>query len=211
MTKEKYQGDLVVLVADKNMEFSIKGVLERPEALGISQISVEIYTHIGRDPGCLNKGDGFLHSFVNKCRHALIMLDREGCGREKESREMLEEEIEERLSKSGWNDRAAAIVIDPELEAWLWSDSPEVDSALGWKGKSPSLRTWLKKKEFFKGDSPKPSPPKNAAEEALKKVFKPRSASIYYQVAKSVSLKRCEDPAFLKLKEKLTQWFKKDI
>lgn len=104
-----------------------------------------------------------------------------------------------------------AIVIDPELEAWLWSDSPEVDNALGWKGKSPSLRTWLKEKEFFKGDSLKPSPPKNAAEEALKKVFKPRSASIYYQAAKSVSLKRCEDPAFLKLKEKLTQWFKKGI
>ncbi len=208
MMKEKYQGDLVVLVADKNMEFSIKGVLERPEALGIFQISVEIFTHPGRDPGCLNKGDDFLRPFVNKYRYALIMLDRQGCGREKQSREMLEEEIEERLSKSGWNDRAAAIVIDPELEAWLWSDSPEVDSALGWKGKSPSLRTWLKEKEFFKGDSPKPSPPKNAVEEALKKVLKPRSSFIYYQVAKSVSLKRCEDPAFLKLKEKLTQWFK---
>ncbi len=211
MMKGKYQGDLVVLVADKNMEDSMRGILERPQSLGIPKIDFVIYTHPKRDPGCFVDGHKYLLREVNKFQHALVMFDHDGCGREKKSREMLEEELERRLSKSGWNDRAAAIVIDPELEAWLWSDSPEVDSALGWQGKSPSLRAWLKEKGFFKGNTPKPSAPKNAVEEALKKVFKPRSASIYYQVAKSVSLKRCEDPAFLKLKEKLIRWFKKGI
>lgn len=211
MIGNKYRGDLVVLVADKNMEYSVRGILERPQSLGIPKIDFVIYTHPKRDPGCFVDGHNYLLREVNKFHHALVIFDREGCGRDRLTRKELENEIEIRLSSSGWGERAAAIVIDPELEAWLWSDSPEVDSALGWEGKSPSLRTWLKEKEFFKEDSPKPSPPKNAVEEALKKVFKPRSASLYYQVAKSVSLKRCSDPAFLKLKEKLTLWFKKDI
>lgn len=207
MINGKFQGDLVVLVADKNMEFSMKGVLQRPEALGVHQILFNIYLHKGRDPGCLLEGHDFLRLFVNKYKHALIMLDRKGCGKENLSRQELEKEIESRLSINGWGDRAAAIVIDPELENWFWSDSPEVDAVLGWKGKSPALRTWLMNQKLLEENSLKPSPPKEAVESALKEVRKPRSSSIYLQIAGKVSLKRCKDPAFLKLREILIQWF----
>jgi hypothetical protein len=37
MNSEQDRYDLVVLVADKNMENSIKGILERPESIRISQ------------------------------------------------------------------------------------------------------------------------------------------------------------------------------
>ncbi len=206
----KYEGDLVVLTACKDIEFSIRGVLQRPESLGIAKINFKIFVHKGRDPGCRKHGVDFLRTFVNKYKHALIVLDREGCSREDETREKLEQDLEERLSKSGWNDRAAAVVIDPELENWLWSDSPKVDEALGWQGKKPSLRSWLKEQGFLKDNAPKPSPPKKAVEEALRKVFKPRSSTIYYDIAHNVSLNRCKDRAFLKLKEKLLLWFKRD-
>jgi hypothetical protein len=95
------------------------------------------------------------------------------------------------------------------LENWLWSDSPEVDAALGWKGKSTPLRNWMMNQGFLKKNSLKPSPPKEAVESALREVCKPRSSSLYLQIAEKVSLKRCKDPAFLKLKEKLFQWFGK--
>jgi len=207
MTGKKYPKDLVVLVADKNMEFSLRGILQRTKALGIGEIDFEIYQHILRDPGCFLNGHQTLLRFLNKFRHALVMLDREGCGRENKTREELESEIEARLVSSGWGNRAAAIVIDPELEIWVWSDSPEVDAALGWKGNSPSLRTWLENKGFFKDNYSKPDFPKKAVEEVLREVRKPRSASIYKQIADKVSLKRCKDPAFQKLKDKLVQWF----
>jgi len=35
--------DLVILVADKNMEYSVKGILSRPQALSIRQITFDIF------------------------------------------------------------------------------------------------------------------------------------------------------------------------
>lgn len=207
MNDVKYPRDLVVLVADKNMEYSIKSILERPQSLGIKKLDFIIYPHPKRDPGCLVSSHYYLLREVNKFQHALVMFDREGCGREHKTRTELENEIEERLSSSGWGNRAAAIIIDPELENWVWSDSPELDAAIGWQGMSTPLRSWLKEKNFLADNSLKPYPPKKAFEDALKKVRKPRSSSIYKQIADRVSLKRCQDPAFLKLKEKLHQWF----
>lgn len=207
MTADKFPGDLVVLVADKNMEYSIRGILDRPQSLGIKKIKFVIYRHPKKDPGCFVGAHEFLRHFSKEFQHALVMFDREGCGREHKTRTELENEIEERLSSSGWGNRAASIVIDPELENWVWSDSPELDAAMGWKGISTPLRTWLKDKNFLANNSLKPSPPKKAFEDALKKVRKPRSSYIYKQIADKVSLKRCQDPAFLKLKEKLVQWF----
>lgn len=90
----QYDKDLVVLAADKDMEFTMKGILHRPHSLGIKPISFETYRHPQKDPGCLQEGHDFLRPFVNKFRHALLMLDRRGCGKENMGRERLEEEIE---------------------------------------------------------------------------------------------------------------------
>jgi hypothetical protein len=38
-------------------------------------------------------------------------------------------------------------------------------------------------------------------------VRKPRSSAIYLELARSVSTDRCTDPAFLKLKRCLREWF----
>ena len=44
-------------------------------------------------------------------------------------------------------------------------------------------------------------------EKILRMKSKPRSSSIYLALAKRVSLQRCQDPAFLKLKTTLASWF----
>jgi hypothetical protein len=44
----------------------------------------------------------------------------------------MENDLEARLSQSGWpSGCCAAIVIDPELELWVWSRSPHVPAVLG--------------------------------------------------------------------------------
>lgn len=112
------------------------------------------------------------------------------------------------MSKNGWGDRAAAIVIEPELEAWVWSISKQVDEKLGWSNRSPKLREWLQRETaFWPADQAKPARPKEAMEKALREVRKPRSSSIFEDLAKSVSLKGCSDPAFAKLTGKLVEWF----
>lgn len=202
-----YPFDLVVLVPDKNMEAAVRGMLSRPRALGIREIKYDTFIHIERDPGCLNRGHDFLRPMVKKYQHALVMLDRQGCGQEHLPREVLEKMVRDNLQQSGWGERADSVVLDPELEVWLWSESPQVASCLGWPSDTKNLRDWLKAKGLWDYDSLKPADPKAATERVLREVRKPRSSAMYAEVARQVSLKRCTDSAFRKFKELLQSWF----
>ena len=55
---EKQQKDLVVLVADQDIEFCLKGLLSRHKSLNPRKLSTQyydVYRHPGKDPGCLHK------------------------------------------------------------------------------------------------------------------------------------------------------------
>ena len=195
-----FESDLVVLTADKNMKFAIEGLLNRPQALAVRPISAVFYIHPESDPGCLLHADDFLRPFIKRFAHAIVMFDLEGCGKEKRTRHELEQQVVSALSRSGWEDRAAATVIDPELENWVFSDSPEVDRVLGWRGNNPSLRTWLENQDYLAAGQIKPARPKEAMEAALRHVRMPRSSSIYGHLAQNVGFGRCTDNAFQKLK-----------
>lgn len=184
-----YAKDLVVLVADKAMEQSVKALLTRPHEMGVRPIINDVFRHDHQDSGCFNDCHGHLQK-KGWCRpygHALVMLDKAFDKQkkyQKHSAEELESIMESRLSGSGWDDRAAAIMIDPELEAWVWSDSPELDRCLGWDGQNPDLRSWLRQKGLLVEGSAKPADPKAAMLAALKKVGLPPSASIFKNLAK---------------------------
>jgi hypothetical protein len=198
--------DLIALVADKGIECALLGLLARPQALGTRQIKCDVFTHPERDPACLRKAVPFLRPHTSAYRCALVVFDREGCGKEREPREQLEEEVETALGNSGWRDRAAAIVIDPELENWVWSESPEVDHVLGWAESLKRLRRWVSE-QGFSISSGKPDRPKEAMEAALRHARKPRSSALFRQLAERVSLERCQDQAFEKLRARLRAWF----
>lgn len=65
MTNEG-QKDLVILAADKDTEFTLKGILRRHQSLGIRQPSYDLFVHPHHDPGCLRTGHDFLRSFTNR-------------------------------------------------------------------------------------------------------------------------------------------------
>lgn len=130
-----------------------------------------------------------------------------GADRMQDTRETIEQRVEQRLGSSGWNKRARAIVLDPEFECWVWSDSPEVDHCLGWSSRQPDLRTWLKEQDLWPADALKPQDPKKAFLRALREVGKSRSSTIFETLGQRVSLARCSDPAFNKLRETLQDWF----
>ena len=204
-----WDADLVVLVADGNMYSAMQGLLSRPESLGIRSVRFNIFVHVERDPGCFLRGHDFLRPMANRYAHGLLLFDRMGSGQEVQEKEALERTVNDRLANTGWGDRAAAIVLDPELEVWVWSDSPEVDRCLGWKGQPHDLRGWLGNQGLWPHGSSKPGNPKRAVELALRQMNKPRSSSIYIQLAKSVSLQKCTDPAFNSFKEIMKKWFEK--
>ncbi|BCV20947.1 hypothetical protein hamaS1_10160 [Moorella sp. Hama-1] len=144
---------------------------------------------------------------VKSHHYALIVFDRMGCGREAMNRRDIEKVVENNLVSGGWDNRAAAVVIDPELEVWVWSNSPEVANTLGWPSDMPDLKDWLKTKGYWTDNSIKPSDPKLAFEQVLYQTRKPRSSAIYEQLGRRVSFQRCTDPAFGKFKRTLQRWF----
>ena len=199
--------DVIVLVADSNMEAALRGLLSRHEALGIRMIDAQILRHPQRDSGCCKGGVDFLSAFTNQFEYAWLMFDREGCGQDEQTPADLEERIEERLSHSGWRGRAKTLVLDPELETWVWSESPHVAQCLGWDNESVPLRQWLADRGYLRTGQAKPERPKEALEAALYCSRTPRSSAIYRHLAETVSLRGCTDRAFLKFTSVMQLWF----
>jgi hypothetical protein len=205
-----FANNLIILVADRNTQFLMQGLLIRHQSFGITDLSASlehIFVHFQRDAGCYNGCSEFLRPYTKDYEHCLVIFDHEGSGQENKSRDAIENELEQKLSLSGWGNRAKVIVLEPEIEAWVWSDSPHIEEILGWRERTPNLRNWLKTKGFIKNEEIKPTRPKEAVEEAMREVRKPRSSAVYQQIAERVSFKNCTDKSFLKLKITLQEWF----
>lgn len=197
--------DLAILAADSMIENGLVGVLERREALGIREVTLQTWTHLERDPGCRLSAHDFLRPFASRFSRALVVFDLHGCGAEGSAADV-EEEVEGLLARNGWGDRASVVAIDPELEVWVWSDSPEVPEVLGWDRGQP-LRDWLKHRGLWPESALKPDRPKEALRAALRELRVPHSAMLFYELASRVSVQRCTDRSFEKLKGLLVEWF----
>ena len=202
--------DLVALVADKDIEFVLRGLFSRPKALDIRSINADIQIHTQRDSGCAVHGVSFLSSLSQQYEYGLLMFDHEGSGKEDMPREDLQKALNEEFVRPPWEGRARAIVLEPELEAWVWSDSPHVDEIAGWKGRRPPLRDWLVEQGWLRAGQVKPDRPKEAFQKVLREAHKQRSPSLYRQLAEEVSLRRCQDAAFGEFKDIMRGWFPVD-
>lgn len=138
--------DLVVLVADKNIQFALRGALGRPQALGIRAMTHEFRTHMGRDGGVRATGVEVLAPEASRFRHALMVFDFEGCGQEHKDLLALEAELDSQL-RLVWGARAKAIIISPEVDIWLWGADVVLREALFWP-QHGSIREWLLAKGF---------------------------------------------------------------
>lgn len=199
--------DLVCLVADKNIQASIEAILGRHEALGVRAIQFETIVHPHRGPGCFHRAAELLKGYRDRAGHAIVVLDRAWGGAPANTGVELEHQLESSLRSAGLVDWACAVVIDPELEVWVFSNSPHVENLLGWQGESGRLRQALSDQSLWPAGLPKPPDPKAAVEWALWRARKPRSSSIYRELAGRVSFDGCQDRSFLRLRDLLFGWF----
>jgi hypothetical protein len=201
--------DLIVLVADKNMQFAMQGGLDRPESLGTRPISFDFRQHPGRDGGARTNGAQVLALEKTRFSHALLVLDHEGSGAGGLGALALETQLDEQL-KSTWGDLAKAIVITPEVDIWMWGSDNKLAEVLKWP-RQESIRDWLRDAAFDVMENGKPQRPKEALEAVFRVCKRPRSSSAYQQIAASISLARCGDPTFLRLRDQLQRWFPVDV
>ena len=134
------------------------------------------------------------------------MLDWEGSGADAESAIILEGELDARLADS-WGDRAKAIVIEPELDAWVWGSDNVMARVLGWN-EDTRIREWLVRQGHRFDPNQKPLRPKEALEMLMFQLREPRSSALYEKVTAKISLPKCVDPAFNRLKATLQSWFR---
>ena len=199
--------DLVVLVADKDMEQTVDGLLQRPRSFGIRPISYQVFVHPTHDSGCRTGAHDLLRSLATQYRFALVMFDHEGSGRDAAAPVEVAGEVESKLASNGWADRCRVLVLEPELEIWVWTDSTELDQVIGWGGRQPPVRDWLRAQKFEVGEQGKPERPKEALRAALREARKQPSAALFAALAARVGLSRCTDPAFAQFRETLHRWF----
>lgn len=197
--------DLVVLVADKNMQFALQGVLKRPQALGIRRVTHQFRVHIGRDGGVRSSGPEMLEIERTRFSHALLILDYEGCGATNTSALAVEDALDQRLERV-WGKAGKAIVVSPEIDAWMWGSDTVLRQVLSWPLKE-NIRDWLRQRGFEFGAHQKPLRPKEALD-AMRLVHRlPRSSAVYEKITGRISLQNCSDQAFQRLRTQLQSWF----
>lgn len=196
--------DLALLVPCAATENICSGALERPRALGIRPVTFRIFVEAGRDGGARTRGPSILRAQRYRFTHALLIFDYEGSGANVSATE-LERTLDDRLAED-WGDRAKSIVVEPEIDAWMWGNETHLCRAFGWPI-DRGVRATLSERGFAFDNNDKPHRPKEALEAMCAELKVPLSASLYREVAERTSLQRCIDPAFVRLRATMSHWF----
>ena len=206
--------DCLFLVADKNMEGMLKGFFSRDafhRAMACGHFDFDLrqdllVAHGQNDPGLYTRANEFLQPYARTHRHAVVIVDAAWEG--SPGRDAILQRLNQHLFNAGWlDDCGCAVVIDPELENWVWQDSGHVCSVLGSDVRFAALRAELEAKGFWQPNKAKPDRPKEAVEWVLRQSRKGRSSAIYQELAARVTARACTDQAFVTLRNALRRWF----
>ena len=201
---------LIVLVADLDIEQAIRGLLSRPHRIRIGNVTFDVRRHPNRDPGCRTQAAEYLRPFVGRYQRSMVVFDLHGSG-STVSREETQQAVEHQLGTNGWSKRSKAVVIEPELEAWVWTRSSHVSRALGWESRYDQLRAWLESQGLWPSEFPKPLDPKRAMQRAMERAALRkrvrRSPTKFHDLAQRIDSGSCRDPAFSEMRATLRDWF----
>ena len=201
--------DLIILFADQDTKNLLDGLLPRIHRIeNLREFTYDIRVHVNRDNGVLNDGASFLRNFLSTHNFAIAIFDFEGCGQENnKTRGEIELSLELNLVKHGWpSDNCVTIVIEPEVENWIWVNSPHLPSSIDWS-MSEDIYQWLENQKFISTGQLKPNRPKEAFEAALRICGVARSPALYKAIASRASYKHCQEASFWKLIGALRTWF----
>jgi hypothetical protein len=204
--------DLLFFVADADMREAIAGFFGRDAVeriVGCHRIDFDPRRDIRvcheHDPGLYVRANEFLRPFEGAYRHVVLLVDEAWDG--SPGATAIGDRLDAHLSSVGWPPpEGLGLVVQPEVDVWLWSDSPHAAKAMGWTSWD-MLAAAVRSQGWLDAGQTKPRMPKEAAEWALRQRKVRRSPALYGQIARAVSIRRCEDPALARLLEALRAWF----
>lgn len=206
MTTPTERRDIAFLLADPGMEHVLKGFLSREphRRLGCGRFlfdpGEDIVVAHTRDPGVYGTALEWLQPFERSHRHAVVIVDADWEG--SPGAVAIREHVSQRLA-AGWKE-FAVIVIEPELEAWLMNDGPHLAKMF----RCPEdYREILARAGFWPDGTAKPPRPKEALE-YLRQRHRARATNAEFgKLAGVMSVRYCQDPAFIQLRDQLRTWF----
>jgi hypothetical protein len=198
--------DILILTADQDAEFLIKALMEKiPTIERTPPIDFDIIRHPDRDAGVATHAVEFVRPYINDYQYLMVIFDYEGCGKESMAKNDLEIQMENQFNINGWPNRNVCIALYPELESWLWVNRQHLHDILDWQSEH-NIYEWLETNGHqLRGN--KPERPKEAFEAALKKQKRPRSSSLFSDLAQKASYQNCTDPSFNKFLNSIKGWF----
>ena len=191
------------------MEQVIKGFLCRQQfhqSLGCAPFEFDPHPNVdcivapNKDPGMFRDAARLLQVYEKSHARAVVVLDADWKG--SPGAPAIRKKLQENLSPR-W-EKFAVIVIEPELEAWILNDNSHVADTF----RCPkNYRKILEAAEWWPADKAKPPRPKEALE-YLKKNHGARAVNADFgKLAAKMSVRNCQDPAFLQLRDQLRAWF----
>lgn len=204
--------DLFIVVADQDTENAVSALLEfRQRDLGIHldfRRERDLLRFAGRDSGCYREAHEILRPKSVTHAHAIVVFDRHGSGARSDEPARIEQAVEERLERNGWQrECCAAVVPSPELESWVWAACPAAARIMGWPEGMSQLREFLEGQGHWNPGAGKPADPKNAMAIGMKQRRVPRSPRQFSEMAQEISFRDCRDRAFRKFQQVLQAWF----
>lgn len=207
--------DLVVFVADSTMEQAFRSFMTRhdvnaPYNFNIHPIDFDPAEDLiripGNDAGAFGKGHEWMRARLGKYHHGIVVFDRE-FGTDLDA-QTLGSDLTGRIAQTGWHlDHFRVVVIEPELEAWIWQRNQRVAAPLGFATVDQLVASVRESGLAWPDDHPKPTRPKEALEAVCRARGIGFSAALHRSITASVSLFGCQDPAFVHLRVALQQWF----
>ena len=210
--------DVIFHLADEHMEKGLKAFFSRDDwhyamACRKVDINTEGDADILRVPGCTDGGT-WKHAaenlvpFREKYTRAVIILDADF--EPHPGADVLQRDVTADMLASGWAaERFAVVVIQPELEAWLWAPNINVALAFGHKD-FDQLRGALEKEKLWNPGEPKPHDIKRARDRAARLGGKKTGGPIFKGVFNAISKKaldRCVEPGFQVMRAAMQAWF----
>ena len=200
--------DVVFVVADDGMMQMVRGFLGHPRAeqrLQCGRFSFDPAADLVKAPntdaGVYREAPNLLNDgFRATHERAVVMLDAKFPGSPKA--EQIRTDISGRL-EGVWQ-HYAVVVIEPELEAWLWQDNPNVAEALDCPA---DFRSVLAQSGHWPHGQAKPDDPKAALEHLKRQHRADISNAAKRRLAERISVKHCQDAAFTQLCAQLRIWF----
>jgi hypothetical protein len=207
---------LAILVPDGAYPLILEALLTmRRKSLGLREVSHVIIKDAFRDSS--HEVVALLRPYLRECSHVLLLRDLEGSGVEHRGAAALEAELLDDLHANGWlPGRAAALVVEPEVEAWLRFDSIHLQHLVRERARRRRDEAELLFSQVAQtaiaatggaNAFGKPNRPKEALEAVFEEFGVQRSNAIYGRLAEQEGLRGCKVDSFQRLVVTLQQWF----